>query len=318
MREIKISKKAVIIGVAVIAIICLLTFGLSLLMNKIYYNPSEITGKSEMTAITLPLMAFTELHCTDVQYSNSVIKKGFGKYIINLNPVGPSWKKNSNTILNRGKFGNDETFFKAFQDAYTESFEFNKYENYISDKNEKEKKKKRDDSEYINELKKLPESAVVRASIVLKNDITLKQLSKLIEKYNIYINYAAVNWGQGKNYGYKLGFCPVTYGVNIGDDYNKEKYPSFSLSEHSTSDEWEAHFKSLLKLMLDQKEFRHAVPQGFFANPYEEALDYVEKKGVEVFALVLCENPKKLLKLKKDPLVDLITIKDVKVSSYSQ
>lgn len=96
------------------------------------------------------------------------------------------------------------------------------------------------------------------------------------------------------------------------------KFPYFSDSDISKPKQWEQHFKSLIKVMIDDEEFQRAIPEKTYVDPYEEALAYVEKNGIKVYALVLNDNPDKLLKLKESPLVDLITIRDVKVSTYSR
>ena len=302
----KFIKAGVITGIIVIIIVCFLIFGLSPLVDKIYYDPTEQINEYTQK-IDIPLNIYSELHNVGVHYSGSIIEpKGFGKYNIEANFFGFESPKTYHTTLERGKF-DEKSFQQIFQEQGIYVNSFDKIEH------------KGDDKEYEKELKKLPETSYVKAAVVLKDNISLTQLQKMKKKYGDIFSYAAVD-GDGPYNGYHLGFSPDFYGIVIEEKtYDKDKYPGLTGENMETPKQWEIHYKSALKYLIDDEEFMAALPDGEFTKEsFKETLNYVEKNGVNVYAMVAYTSPKKLLKLKEDASIDNISILDVKASQYAQ
>lgn len=303
----KFIKAGTITGIIVIVIVCFLVFGLSPLVDKMYYDPSKQINEYTYN-IDIPLNIYSDLYNVGSHYTGSIIEhKGFGKYDIKMDFSGFETQKTYHTTLERGKF--DEISFRQIfqdQDIYTNSFD--KIDN------------KEDDEEYIKELKKLPRTCYVKAAVVLKNDISLLKFETLKKKYGDIFSYVAVNGGNQNSNEKHIGFSPDFYGILIEKgSYDEEKYPGLTGEDMENAEQWELHYKSALKYLINDEAFLATMPDGDeMKENYHKALNYAEKNGVKVYAMVVYTSPNKILKLKEDPSIDNISILDVRVSQYAQ
>lgn len=309
-------KAGAITGVIVIAVVMFLIFGLSPLMNRIYYDPTEEIGEVS-TALDVPMHVFTELHCVDQNYSYALAKpEGFGNYSIECGFFSGYQSSKENLFLHKGKF-NEDTFNDTFGlNQSTDDFEVE--QTYLE--NGKTVAQKKDDGFYVKELARLPESSYVKCAVNFKSALSLKDLQNIMDTNHVYGVRAVADLGERASYGRHLGFTPGSAGhVMEKGAYDQKKYPYLCNTDAETPDEWALHFQNMLEYLLDSEDFMNAVPDGELQKEwYEEALAYVKKNGVKVYSVVVFASPENLRNMRKDSNVATISIMDVKVSEYSR
>ena len=309
-------KAGVATGAIVIAIVMFLIFGLSPLMNRIYYDPSEAAGEAS-TVLDVPMHVFTELHCVDQNYSYALAKpEGFGSYSIKCGFSSGLQSSEESLFLNKGKFDED-SFYDTFKlNHITDDFEVT--ETYIE--NGKEVTEKRDDRFYVKELARLPESAYVKCAVNFKKALSLEELRDIMDRNQVYGTRAIAALGERKISANHLGFIPGSSGnVLEKDAYDSKQYPYLCKTDAETPKDWAFHFQNMLEYLLDSDDFMGAIPDGELQKEqYKEALAYIKKNGVKVYSLVTFASPENLRNMRKDSRVANISIMDVKVSEYSR
>lgn len=309
-------KAGVATGAIVIAIVMFLIFGLSPLMNRLYYDPAEAAGEYS-TVLDVPMHVFTELHCVDQNYSYALAKpEGFGSYSIKCGFSSGLQSSEESLFLNKGKFDED-SFYDTFKlNHFTDDFDI--VETYVEDG--KEITVKRDDSDYVEELAKLPKSACVKCAVNFKKALSLEELRDIMDRNQVYGVRAIAALGERQISVNHMGFIPGSSGnVLEKDAYDSKQYPYLCNTDAETPKEWALHFQNMLEYLLDSDDFMGAIPDGELQKEqYKEALAYIKKNGVKVYSLVTFASPENLRNMRKDSRVANISIMDVKVSEYSR
>jgi hypothetical protein len=307
---------SLIVGAAVLAVVLFLLFGLSPYMDANYYDPAK-TEKADHQVINiteLPLAVYTELHCAEREFQHAdITPEGFGRY--NIDMVFEDGGKFRHYYVNMDKghiVGNGFEWRSNGMtvNEFTRGIEY-MYEAY-------------DDSGDIAELKTLPQSAVVTASVSFKKDEDLRAVQDLIGRYStVYVPVRITAHNDQKMDYY--GFVPNGSGLVYEKEmYGAEAYPYLDLAQYYDdnnthgpvpADACETHFKSMLKYMRDQTAFNEA-----FNNDldYSEVLSYVEQNGVKTFGMIVSVPVGELLELRRDARVESMRIRDVKVSRFSR
>ena len=307
----KLRRYGIAVGAVVLVVVLFIMFGLSPIMNRMYYNPGEKLG-SYSQAIDLPLAVYTELHCANrwFNYTN-ISSEGYGKYSLKVGYQFQGEVEDFYVTLDKGKFVgyySDMLKNNLFGNSFTRGTAYNYYEP--------------DDEYVLEELRKLPDTAFVEASISFPKDLTLGELKKLQEEYEaLYITYVPIRVS-GDNHqiqGY-FGFEPFGTGIVFDEStYDNEKYPLLELANskegYPTIKDWENHIKSMMKYMEDAEEFNKAINNGF---DYNAALDYIEANGIKTFGAVVRMPVKELLQLRDKGIVENVNVTDVKLSIFSK
>ena len=102
---------------------------------------------------------------------------------------------------------------------------------------------------------------------------------------------------------------------------NSKDYPYLELGYIGggaySADIYENHFKSLVKYMIDNKDFIELQHPNAHTFTYEDTLKYVEKNGVKSYGVLVNGSKDSILKLRENKFVYNLNIDDVKASRYS-
>ncbi len=307
----KLRRYGILVGSSVLAIVLFIMFGLSPIMDRIYYNPSEKLG-SYSQAIDLPLAVYTELHCANrwFNYTN-ISSEGYGKYSLKVGYQFQGEIEDFYVTMDRGKFVGD--FNGMLKDnLFGNSFTRGTAHNYFEP----------NDEYALEELRKLPDTTVVEAAVSFPKDLDLAELQELQGRYKeFFITYVPVKvTNDSRQIGGYIGFEPTGTGVVFDEKtYDGEKYPLLELANvqgtEITPEQKEIHLKSMLKYMADAEEFNTAINSQF---DYKEALGYIERNGVKTFGVVVRMPINELLQLRDDGVVENIQVMDVKLSIFSK
>ncbi|WP_404988526.1 anti sigma factor C-terminal domain-containing protein [Clostridium culturomicium] len=307
----KLRKLGIVVGSIVLAIVLFLMFGLSPIMNKIYYNPGELLGDFS-SVIDLPLAVYTELHTANKWFNyTNITPEGYGKYNLKVGYQFNGVIEDFYVTMDKGKFvGYYEDMLKSnlFSNSFTRGTEYNYFEP--------------NDEYALEELRKLPDTAIVEAAVSFPKDLDLKELEKLQKEYNdFHITYIPVRVTdtshQVMDY---FGIEPTGTGIIFDKEtYDEEKYPLLELANapgrEITPEQKEIHFKSMLKYMAEAKEFNEAINSHI---DYKSALEFVEENGAKTFGVVVKMPVKELMQLRQDGAVENILVTDAKLSIFSK
>lgn len=307
----KLRRYGIAVGAVVLVVVLFIMFGLSPIMNRMYYNPGEKLG-SYSQAIDLPLAVYTELHCANrwFNYTN-ISSEGYGRYSLKVGYQFAGEVENFYVTVDKGKFvGYYEDMLKSnlFSNSFTRGTEYNYFEP--------------NDEYALEELRKLPDTAIVEAAVSFPKDLDLKGLEKLQKEYNdFHITYIPVRVTdtshQVMDY---FGIEPTGTGIIFDKEtYDEEKYPLLELANapgrEITPEQKEIHFKSMLKYMTEAKEFNEAINSHI---DYKSALEFVEENGIKTFGVVVKMPVKELMQLRQDGAVENILVTDAKLSIFSK
>lgn len=307
----KLRKLGIVVGSIVLTIVLFLMFGLSPIMNKIYYNPGELLGDFS-SVIDLPLAVYTELHTANKWFNyTNITPEGYGKYNLKVGYQFNGVIEDFYVTMDKGKFvGYYEDMLKSnlFGNSFTRGTEYNYFEP--------------NDEYVLEELRKLPDTAIVEAAVSFPKDLDLKELEKLQKEYNdFHITYIPVRVTdtshQVMDY---FGIEPTGTGIIFDKEaYDEEKYPLLELAHapgrEITPEQKEIHFKSMLKYMAEAKEFNEAINSHI---DYKSALEFVEENGIKTFGVVVKMPVNELMKLRQDGAVENILVTDAKLSIFSK
>jgi len=317
----KLLKYNLIVGSFLLAVILFLSFGLSPLLNAMYYNPGKKVGTAyPMNQIDLPLSIFTELHFGDQGFydGSNVVAEGYGKYSVDAYTQFNGINHNYFTIEKSELQGVNNHFL--FSDMPINIFScFSSY--YCPEK-----------ADVIQTLADLPASSRIKAAISFNESIDMTELSAFMTKYDAYFIYIPIQVSDGPEFpsflGY-FGFELTGSGTIFTELYDPEKYPYLDLVEYNIEnpmeDEqfsfepypaqiYEEHFLSMLHYMNDQKTFNQVFNN---TTDYAAVMKYVEENGIRTYGVVVYASPEQIEKMLNDELYDGFSILDVSVSAYS-
>lgn len=307
----KLRRLGIWVGSVVLAVVLFLMFGLSPIMNKIYYDPTEKLGEFS-SIIDLPFAVYTELHSANKWFNyTTIMSEGYGKYSLKVGYQFNGEIEDFYVTMDKGKFvGYYEDMLDSnlFSNAFTRGMARNYFEP--------------DDEEVLEELNKLPETAIVEACVSFPKDLDLREVQELQKEYNeFYITYIPIRVVDEENQaGGYFGIEPTGTGIVFLEElYDEEKYPLLELANapgrEITPEQKEIHFKSMLKYMAEAKEFNKAINNYL---DYKSALDFVEENGIKTFGVVVKMPVKELLQLRQDGVIENILVMDAKLSRLSK
>jgi hypothetical protein len=321
--------KVILASVSIVFIILFATFFIvSPIVSSFYYNPSQKTVSGYHDDLYFDLRVFTELSLPGYAINTAGSEKlGFGAYNVyyeRLNLFNREVKNINAKIKKDMKVG-------SFQDFYPST-----YLTFIDirqpDINRNEFTKMQND-EVINHIKQLNPVSYISAYVLFKEDLSVKDFDELRRKYNDKVSFRWVGVraeSEGKPVEYLSGFNPnFNDGSVSGDSADKDKYPYLQLVDymkdkdnriHSSRPMIEAyskHYISLLKYMNDREKAVKALDYNSAkVDYYKNALNYVEKNGINIYGVLVYGETKDLLELISNEKIKTIEINGVLPSKY--
>lgn len=179
-----------------------------------------------------------------------------------------------------------------------------------------------DDRLQLEELKQLPSTSQVSAYISFNKDIDMNEISKMIKEYDdLYFSWVGIRTCDKNTQQLpQMGFESSGSGIILEGFENSEDYPYLELANIDKAydaDVYETHFKSLVKYMIDSKDFIELQHPNAHTFTYEDTFKYVEKNGVKSYGVLVNGSKESILKLRENKFVYNLNIDDVKASRYS-
>ncbi len=306
-------------SVLLVAALALLAVFVGLPMyDRAFYDPNEgYQNRFGTTQFLADVSAYTELHFPGMITGSAKAEPlGMGEYDI--------------TIHQWSTFGGNDVFYRdrivrgKAQNALYEFYHFPAINVFYDIGGASEKQDAESYSYYVDELKRLPETAWVSAYISFAQDIDMRQLAALKQRYvGIGFRWVAVRVTDDRFFGTQIGFEPTGSGIVIEDLVPKDKYPAFELAECErgpngySPETLEAHFKTLVQYLADRDGFVRAMGEVNNIRPggyYREVLDYVNQKGVKSYGMLVNGHVGDILQLLDEDITGSVFVDDVKLS----
>lgn len=320
-------QKVILASVSIVFLILFTTYYIvSPIISSFYYNPSQKTvgrvGKY-FDDLYFDLKAYTELNFPGYTlYSASSKKLGFGEYdiyferenLFNREIKDINAKIKRNHLMERSR---DFSLLNlGFGDIMFPSTNKDKVDN-IQDN--------------INYIKELNPVSYVSANIIFEEDLSIKEFDDLLQKYFWQVEFKwsgvrTVNPGEPTHYisgFYNFSDAPRTH----EDSADKDKYPYLQLSDYiydkapvgkakdSIEEAYTKHFISLLTYMNDRQQFVKSL-SSFEIEYYKNALNYVEKNGINIYGVLVYAVARDLLEFIDNEKIKTIEINSVLPSKY--
>lgn len=303
-------RKVVYTSVSImIALIIVIFYIISPLVESFYYNPAKVTVGEDNQDINFDMRAITELNYPGYTLSSlvDVNKLGFGKYDISYfrtnlfteeteyvySNLKRNWNRTNHTI-----WTNDRSF----------NFRTIRIPNWFDEQDSIDQKNR-----VMNHVKHLSPVSYTSSWITFENDLTMEELHQLELRYPE-INFVWIGIriapSDDESVHDLLGFTSKATKLTI-DKPSPEEYPAFDYIEwlvNPTDYDWEAsrieprgyelHFKGLLKYAIDRKDAINILENHPYRHEYyEQALNYVEEHGVKTYGVLAYANAEDLIKL---------------------
>lgn len=315
-------KLGVTVGVIVLALVIVANIVLPHIVDSMYYDPSKVLGTSESGGITTQLdtdtMVYTELFTPGYYrfrtFSNS---KGFGEYDIQIlqNITLNGQFKTVYGTIDKGKMSlfNDNMFKLPAQNSFvSEGVEgFTGFDSMGAAGSPEDA---------LRKLNKLDESDHYIAFVTFDKIMTYDEFVAWSDKTNITPDWCAVcEVQEGGVYDYSAnGIMGFNYLGNAGDIcYDKEKYPYLNLFDvidsvedyrlnKAPSEVMETHMISMLRYMMDNKEFREMA--GCIVNDMQlrSLKENIEEHGLNIYGFAITAQKDKILEISEKENVHYI------------
>ncbi|MPW24313.1 hypothetical protein GC105_00705 [Alkalibaculum sp. M08DMB] len=289
----------------VISILIFINFTAIPLMDHLFYNPFKRTMSSQGSDFELCMEVYHELHFAEPNgIGITTDRTGIGEYDITI--MGYNYMQNEYQYqiakLKRGEFSFPINYWDNFLGFYSDGgIDFELQKNYLS---------------------QLPSYVTIQAKVSFNQDLSMEDLAALSSKYKdsgIWFSWAGIRIAEDRNDWppMAMGFDMVGDG-NVYSDVN-EKYPNYEVDEYITnqnnqtsSELYETHVKSLLKIMIDNKKFLKLQESGFdLHNYYKSSLDFLEQNGVNTIGIIVNGDPKSVLGLCEEEFIGNVQINSV-------
>ncbi len=195
------------------------------------------------------------------------------------------------------------------------------------DENGNESRKQQADSResYRQELTKLPESCVIESYITFKDNMTVEEMLEWRRNVNATISWVAVETGEESCLD-EIGFDVDCGGfvLETTEEFDA-MFPYLQINSSNTkygeetAEQYEQHYKSMLKYMTYQEDFLNAfcdVNSKSNMEDYEKALSYAEENGISIYGAVIVGDRNEMIELEQREEINSFVISDVKLSIY--
>lgn len=318
----------------VMAVLLAVVLALNPLLDKIYYDPNagmaaryDNDGQFYLDTVTL-----TELHYPGYTVMGaSATPRGFGVYDISINQQD-YLKKDFDTVTGQLVRGRPSAGLGAFAKVPIGNALADRMGTMIyveDDGSETTEQPQESIDDYVEEISKLPESAVVSIYFSFRKDIPLEEVAELQAKYpDSYFSYVAVRTNDDPMGNLMTGFAPGMGGFVLDDDLLPKEYPMLrhqsayeELAEQDAAAAWQAHFLDMLRYISGRPDFLRAFgPQNYAEDVrsnelYKEMLAFVEDKGTNSYGVLMNGPPADMLAFQQEAAVGGLYVDYVRLSS---
>lgn len=303
--------------IIVLFIVPLIIYGLSPLMDRIFYNPSgEVTeeapdGNSAVVYSIFPLAmrTYMELFCADKGRADVAVRpEGYGRYSLDVRTqVNGEITHHSLELARNHLYRKDMNWNRPDVPGNAFTYCVEDEEMYCG----------AGQKETAEKLSDVPEALKIRAAISFKEPKNVEELSAFMKTYATqYLSIPIVTFdGQKGSMANSFGFCPEIIGLDLTDCYDQEKYPYLGLEQYREGGDIPAeiltrHMESMIQYMLDSEDFLRIFDSGapgvnlLNDSKYKTALAYVKENGVNGYGAVVNATKQELLNMLEDPSVD--------------
>jgi len=327
----RINKKIYFKSLQIFIVICLLVvcgyFGSSCLLNITHYDPNQeerfleegqefdVLFQTYMSLI-YPGKTYIAEHYNEKKYKAS----GFGNYEISakicnsFDPLYMDGLTNTTFYISRSRLKNIETkedhLFSLVVDEYKDPQD--NHFNEISSL-----------SSIYKELKDLPDSTVLDASISFKDYQSLKEIIDFMNEYpqTSAMWVALKDQNASKVEGISCGVSLYDSAIYSFTKEAQEKYPSYYLDQKVTAQSIQQHYLSRLQLLIDHPDFMKLMGT-YFENELtiEQLQDNYQKakKETKGYGLRIHTNKKDLIDMIEKGQLSYVYINDLKLSQYQK
>ena len=315
----KFRRYAVVTGVLVIAAVLLLLYGLSPLLDKVCYNPSEnveiVDEETQSAVIYSPLQltmsVYMELFCGDKGFADVAVRpEGYGRYTIDVQTqINGEFAHHPLELVRNHLYRQDLNWNRS--DFPDNAFTYRQQGANCAMKAEDARMK----------LEDIPEAVMIRAAISFDDTKNLEELVEFMGKYDTCYLYCPIVVDDYGHSGGYWGFCPKRAGYVLTDGYDQEKYPYLDVFQYedysnAPAEVYEKHMVSMLNYMMDHEEFLGIfdsdVPGENVVNKvkYQSALHYIEENGVNSYGIIVYATKQELLGILEDETVNGVYMLD--------
>ena len=302
--------------IIVLVIVPLIIYGLSPLMDRVFYNPSkQVTveapdGNSAVVYSVFPLAmrTYMELFCADKGRADVAVRpEGYGRYSLDVRTqVNGEITHHSLELTRNHLYRLDMNWNQPDVPGNAFTYCVEEEEMYCGDSLE----------ETASKLKDVPEALKIRAAVSFKKPKNAEELSAFMKAYDSqYLSIPFISCEKQEGIMTDgFGFCPEIIGTDLTDCYDQAKYPYLGLEEYQEgeipAEVYTSHVESMLQYMLDSPDFLRIFDSGapgvnlLNDAKYKTALAYVREHGVYGYGAVVNATKQELLAMLEDPSVD--------------
>jgi hypothetical protein len=309
-------KRGSLFLIAVVLLTTLLFLGLPKFVNLFFYDPRESNSQVDVDSYIMNRQINNELTTQNLFLANYELRAlGFGKYEItevyqNLNQSQTSMKSyqlNRNHLVKAGLTNQSRT-----EDLFEARMRNSTSPEFSDSKQIKQN--------LLANLEKLPKSTTLIASLIFEKDLSLEELTEW-RTYQLpkgEIIWTAVRTGvpgQNQDYqplGFATSFSRIVPAVKETSESFLKDFPFLGLSEgteeqeanYSETEKSAAHFGSMLKYLLSQKDFLALEPDDnreiLSTEQIQAALNYIQKNGINSYGITVALSVDELINLLKN------------------
>lgn len=310
-KEIKhtFTKIGLCIGASILAIVLFLIFGLSPLMNAMYYNPTELMWKESKTSypadrLTIDMSTYTELLIPHKKYDSVyAVSQGFGKYYFTANKS--TWRplaeenasiagqidKNTMQIFTPDLFELPYPDVMGLSPMWDDDMAMC---GYLPEEAE-------------SDIKNLTAKGPQEAYVTFNKDLTYEECESLVAKYEVYDPWYGVRIS---NHLMGYGFSNSTDGMDYQGNHLNDTYPALLHTFRNETCEGDSedvkvreeyfknHFISMAKYISEQDIFLKMINAAEI--PVDEIEEYIDKHGFKMYGMAIYADKDALLQLCND------------------
>lgn len=300
-------------------------FGTSAFISKINYDPNSVklTTNTDKNSFNILLLTYLNMYYPGYEFSmqyGSYVPEGFSRYLGEFYKLSPLEKYKRDN--NQSKIGIEIKGSRLYVD-FGSSEGLERFSGDLDPTKEQRYDEYTDDY-ILSEINELPESSRIEMMAGFTEYRTFDEVAQLISMYpELSFNWVATNTEGADGFSLK------------GEDWlelnetSKDKYPNLLLAtKQPNGQEMEEHFRSSIKLLLDNPEFIELVQRNIFKEltnsdrrmivlqPIDEFKLEEDLKQEKIYSVGVNFNGKKqdVLNFLENESVQRYQVKDVALS----
>lgn len=290
-------------------------FGISKIYDMQYYNPTKNNidfKNNDNKSFDLLMSIYFNIYNPDYIYygynfnDTNYEALGFARYSIK-----GSFFYNFGMI----NYGSNMQEIQVDKNKITISSKVSKTVNIFYDSDDEKPEYNKDS--IISKIEKMPDSSIINAAFSFKEKKDIESFIIYMQQYqdSNFVYFATKV--MGSDY---LGFGPyLGTSYEFKDAFNK-KYPNL-VSVEDTVSSYTNHYVSMLKLLLDQKDFLNVAKNSFYDNNcienIEEEINAIENDGLEILGFKVHGSKQEILEMLKSDVFSYAYVSDAKFSEFS-